>query len=240
MSSEILSTCAKSLQLAALLCGTWLGISACRLEQSSSKAPEEPMRILALGDSFTIGVGVAPAERWPDILAERLERQGYPVDTVEYLAANGWSTGDLWDTLQLAELHAPYDLVTLGIGVNDQFRGFGDHYYAKGFERLLQAAVFLAGDRPYRVLVISIPDYSVTPFAASPDNRAIVEELERFNALNKSRSEAIGVPYLNITTLSRKAGSDSSLLAPDRLHYSARMYSTWADSAMALLQGSWQ
>ena len=190
--------------------------------------PSRGAKLLALGDSYTIGEGLAPELSWPLQLAGMLRAAGFNIDTTQIIAATGWTTLDLLRAIAQTKLSPPYDLVTLLIGVNDQFQGQSASSYRKGFAKLLSMSIEFAGGRPQRVIVLSIPDYSVTPFGRSLDSTAIRTTLDRFNLLNAELSTNAGVHYVNITEISRGAASDPSLLAPDKLHPSGTMYAAWA------------
>lgn len=185
-------------------------------------------RLLALGDSYTIGEGLPPELSWPLQLAGLLRAAAFNIDTTRIVAATGWTTFDLLRAIAQTKLGPPYDLVTLLIGVNDQFQGKAERWYREGFARLLGRSIELAGGRPQRVIVLSIPDYSVTPFGRRLDSTAIRTTLDRFNQLSAELSKNAGVRYVNITGISRGAASDPSLLAPDNLHPSGTMYAQWA------------
>lgn len=197
--------------------------------------PDSPVRILALGDSYTIGEGVAPEERWPVQLAELLRQQGSSTKEPEIIARTGWTTGELQGALEDAELSPPYDLVTLLIGVNNQYRGYPLHEYRAQFAELLQAAIGYAGGRAGRVLVLSIPDWGVTPYAEGRDRRRIASEIDAFNRVNQEETALAGTMYMDITPGSRRAGEDSELLAVDGLHPSGKMYAAWAQMALLLV-----
>lgn len=179
---------------------------------------------LALGDSYTIGESVTPADRFPNQLARAL-RIGDP----EIIAKTGWTTDELEWAIHQSKVHGPLDLVTLLIGVNDQFRGRTAEAYKKEFDVVLKRAIALAGGRPARVVVISIPDWGVTPFAAGRDRKKIAAEIDHFNAINHQEAIHAGARYADITPISRHAATDRSLVAQDGLHPSARMYARWVD-----------
>jgi lysophospholipase L1-like esterase len=185
------------------------------------------INILALGDSYTIGQGVERSESWPHQLASQLRKDGLKVDTPQIIAVTGWTTTDLMGAIEKSRLQQQYGLVTLLIGVNDQFQGFNEESYASNFEKLLIKAIGFAGGRPNRVIVISIPDYGVTPFGKRFSSSRIRAEIDRFNEINKKIAENKDVRYVNVTEISRKAAEDQTLLAPDSLHPSAKMYAEW-------------
>lgn len=191
------------------------------------------MRYLALGDSYTIGQAVAVDERWPVQLTELLREQGTPLAEPEIVATTGWTTGELSAGIDQADPRGTYDLVSLLIGVNNQYRGRDIEEYRVQFRALLERAIAFAGGDADRVLVLSIPDWGVTPFAKEKeeDRSRIAAEIDRFNAVNREETARFGARYLDITAVSRKAAADHTLLAADGLHPSGTMYRTWADLA---------
>ena len=214
----------------AVLLAILITVSACTGQESPEAAT--PARFLALGDSYTIGESVPTAERWPVQLAGLLRERGRPVDPPQIIARTGWTTSDLESALDQAELTPPYDLVTLLIGVNDQYRGWSADRTRDGFASLLDRAIDLTGGDPQRVIVLSIPDYSVTPFGQQRDPQAIRSEIDRFNEINLALTQEAGARYVDVTPASREAGGDPSLLAPDGLHPSGKMYAQWAQSTL--------
>ena len=185
------------------------------------------MRFLALGNSYTVGTGVPPEGRWPEQLARRVCQSGLPPAEVRLVAQNGWTTDELMRGIQVARLSPTFDLVSLQIGVNNQFRGYALQTYQHEFRRLLETANALAGGKSNHVLVLSIPDWSVTPFAAGRDRTQIALEIDRFNAINRSEAENGGTQYVDVTPLTRKKGGQAAFLAPDGLHPSGKMYAAW-------------
>ena len=191
-----------------------------------------PARFLALGDSYTIGESVAESERWPVLLAARIRAHGVAIAEPEIIARTGWTTDELADGIREASPRGPYALVTLLIGVNDQYRELVIESYALGFAALLNQAIGFAGGDAARVVVLSIPDWGVTPFAAGCDRARIASELDAFNRVNAEAARLAGARCVDVTGCSRKAARDSSLIAPDGLHPSGRMYGAWADLAL--------
>lgn len=195
------------------------------------------VRFLALGDSYTIGESVPEAERWPNQLAE-LIRLSPPFDEtggsieVTIIARTGWTTDELWNGIQEVTIEPPYDLVSLLIGVNNQYRGRDIEEYRAGFVFLLNKAIAYAGGDPGRVIVLSIPDWGVTPFAKDRDSKQIALEINQFNAVNEEESKKAGVHYVDVTPISREAATDVSLIASDGLHPSGKMYAEWAKLAL--------
>ena len=209
-----------------------------------SAGPAHARRLLALGDSYTIGEGVDARDRWPVQLAARLRDRDVPVGEPTIVARTGWTTDELSHGIDAAQLDPPYDLVTLLIGVNDQFRGATAAVYRPRFRALLGRAVGFARDDPGRVIVLSIPDWSVTPFAAGRDRAAIAEAVRAFNVVNREEASRTGrssARWVDITESSRSAARDPELLAADGLHPSAEMYAEWVRLALpcaqAILQG---
>jgi len=190
------------------------------------------MRYLALGDSYTIGESVAEHERWPVQLVRMLSEHGRAVDETCIIACTGWTTAELEQGIDEANPQGVYQLVSLLVGVNNQYRGLSREEYRQEFAQLLERSLEFAGGSPGRVLVLSIPDWSVTPFAADRDRDAIALEIDLFNDLNQQESVVRGVHYLDVTTISRLAQTDASLLADDGLHPSGDMYRLWAELAL--------
>ena len=217
-----------------------LGTTAC---QGTTK-PEEDMfekqnlTFLALGDSYTIGEGVSEFERWPVLLADTLREMGYEVESPLIIARTGWTTAELRSGIFEADPQGTYDIVSLLIGVNNQYRGISRGYtleaYRREFEELLRMAVSFADDSPEKVIVLSIPDYGVTPFAANLDKERVSAEIDAYNAVNREIARETGVYYIDITPVSRLAAQDPELLAPHRLHPSGKMYNAWVE---LILQG---
>jgi lysophospholipase L1-like esterase len=189
----------------------------------------ESKTLLALGDSYTIGESVGEEERWPNQLVNLLRERGIAdFAKPEIVATTGWTTGELADSIRAAEPQGPFGLVTLLIGVNNQFRGRGLEEYRDQFRDLLQTAIHLAGDRE-RVLVLSIPDWGVTPFAEGRDRARIAAEIDAFNAVNREEALEAGVRYVDVTPVSRRAAAEPALVAVDGLHPSGQMYREWAE-----------
>ena len=182
---------------------------------------------LALGDSYTIGEAVAMHENFPHQLVKNLADQDIFFETPLIVAQTGWTTAELMDAINQKAIKPPFDLVTLLIGVNNQYRGLDMNEYEKHFEELLNQAIVFAGGNKNHVIVISIPDWGVTPFAADRDRNTISKEIDAFNLINKKISVNHLVHYADITPGSRLANADNSLLASDGLHPSAKEYRRW-------------
>ena len=200
----------------------------------------ENSRFLALGDSYTIGEGVAAADRWPAQLLALLHAQGVALDAPEIIARTGWTTDELAAAIDAHALQPPYALVTLLIGVNNQYRGRDLENYRVEFRRLLERAIALAGDRPQRVIVVSIPDWGVTRFGreSGRDARQIAREIDAYNAANAQIANMLQVRYVDVTPASRDRGADAQMLVADGLHPSADMYRRWAQLVLPAAQNA--
>ena len=189
----------------------------------------ESYTYLALGDSYTIGESVPLESSFPFQVYERLNNDGLDMAKPVIIAKTGWTTDELQDAIDPEALTPPYDLVTLLIGVNNQYRGRDIHNYNIEFKDLLQQAIMLTGGEPENVIVISIPDWGVTPFAANRDRETISKEIDEFNRINYTHAQEAGVHYVDVTGISRTAKADSALIADDGLHPSIRMYTLWTE-----------
>lgn len=192
-----------------------------------------PIRYLALGDSYTIGESVEEAERFPNQLAAMLAAEDVTVD-VQIIARTGWTTDELWQGIQANTVTPPYDMVSLLIGVNNQYRGRSSEEYREGFIFLLNKAIEYAGGDAKRVIVFSIPDWGVTPFAYGKDTTQIANEIDAFNKINLEESTKAGTHYVDVTPSSRLALNDKTLIAGDGLHPSGKMYAEWAKTALPI------
>jgi lysophospholipase L1-like esterase len=197
----------------------WLAVLAV-LSSCSAMPPANP-RYLALGDSYTIGESVDAKDRFPNQLSRELGL-GEPL----IIAKTGWTTDELDAAIDAADPKGPFELVTLLIGVNNQYRGRDAEQYRSEFVALLRRAIGFAGGDPGKVIVVSIPDWGVTPFAADRDRAKIAREIDRFNAINREEAMRAGARYVDITPISRR--NDPSLVATDGLHPSGKQYAEWA------------
>ena len=188
-----------------------------------------PLHYLALGDSYTIGEAVPAAERWPAQRVERLRARGVAIDEPQIVATTGWTTDELSAAMDAANFAPRYDLVTLLIGVNNQYRGRGADEYRREFTGLLQRAIGLAGDRASRVVVVSIPDWGVTRFAREQgrDPAQIAHALDTYNAIARDEAARAGARWVDITPISRR---HPELVADDGLHPSAAQYTLWTEA----------
>ncbi|MBL0309972.1 MAG: SGNH/GDSL hydrolase family protein [Bacteroidetes bacterium] len=188
--------------------------------------------LLCLGDSYTIGESVEERERFSEQALDILKSKGIKFEKPKIIARTGWTTDELSLAIQEEKLESHYDFVTLLIGVNNQYRGQDLESYRQEFATLLQTAIRFAGRNKNHVIVLSIPDWGVTPFvsqdAKKRSSEAISREIDAFNKINHEEAEGVGAHYIDITSISRQVPKDPGLVASDGLHPSGRMYSGWA------------
>ena len=184
-------------------------------------------KYLALGDSYTIGESVDTAQRWPVQLLDKLSKANSKINDLEIIARTGWTALQLKDATSETIKEPPYGLVSLLIGVNDQFQGQDAESFRPNFISLIDRAIKLSGNKKERVFVLSIPDWGATLFANSFEGSEITKQINRFNTIIKFETEGRNVKFYNITTISRKALNDFSLLSDDNLHPSGKMYAQW-------------
>jgi lysophospholipase L1-like esterase len=195
---------------------------------------------LALGDSYTIGEAVPQEQSFPYQLAAKLDSLHLDITEPTIIATTGWTTDNLIDAIAQSGIAGKkYDIVTLLIGVNDQYQRLSQDNYRIKFKQVLETALQFAGKNKKHVFVLSIPDWGVTPFANGND-AVIGPQIDQFNAINKSISEASGVNYLDITVISRQAATDCDLIAHDGLHPSGKMYGLWVGELSALVRKALQ
>lgn len=196
---------------------------------------------LALGDSYTIGEQVTASENFPSQVAGMMKNDSVDFQPERIIARTGWTTDELEAGISAANeaepLRSSYDFVSLLIGVNNQYRGRTVENYRAEFEALLKKAIRFAGNRPERVVVLSIPDWGVTPFASGRDRELIAKEIDMYNAANKEISEKYNIHYIYITPWTREAATDNSLLAADGLHPSGKEYKRWAQKICSYFKG---
>lgn len=200
----------------------------------------EPVRarVLALGDSYTAGTGVAEGKSWPRQLSDALVADRVIVTELAVFARTGWSTTDLLDTLATDAAPPAHDFVTLQIGVNNVFGGLPFSVFETEFPLLVERAIALAGGDRERVLVLSVPDYSVTPVGSQIDPEGVRAEIDGYNGVVRAVTEEMGVASVDVTGLSRLALDDPTLIARDGLHFSPRMYEMWVDVVRPLVVGA--
>ena len=198
----------------------------------SVMAQKKTMNYLALGDSYTIGEAVPEEENFPNQLVQMFRKKGVDVAAPQIIAKTGWTTGELLNAMASAQFLAEYDLVTLLIGVNNQYRGLAPEDYAAEFEKLLKMGIKLAGGKASNVIVVSIPDWGATPFARERNRGEITEQINDFNLRNGRISSKHNVKYVDITEGSREAFINNELVAKDKLQPSGLEYKRWAEAVL--------
>ena len=210
-----------------------VSVYACKKDNQSSlpvnNVDYNHYSFLALGDSYTIGQSVAEDERFPAQAQALLKATGKQVDKLTYIAATGWTTTDLQNAIDEQKPTPPFNIVTLLIGVNDQSQFHDTSGYSERFTRLVENAIVLTGNKSNRVFVLSIPDYSVTPLGSVDDTMMIRKRIDLFNSINHRIVVTYSVNYTDITTVSKEALHEPSLIASDSLHFSGKMYRKWAE-----------
>ena len=189
---------------------------------------EDPLRYLALGDSYTIGESVEPDERWPVQLAERLRSEGLEIQDPRIIATTGWTTQDLLRAMDAQLNNEKFDLVSVSIGVNNQYQGKSIAEYREDLYEIFKRAITHSEKGVDGVFAVSIPDYGVTPFGAE-NAEEIGRELEEFNKVFREVATEFNIDFYNITPISKRAASEPELTAEDNLHPSGKMYRLWVD-----------
>ncbi|GAB3660442.1 SGNH/GDSL hydrolase family protein [Echinicola sediminis] len=200
---------------------------------------DKKLSYLALGDSYTIGEGVPQNETYPAQLVELLKEQKLDFESPEIIAVTGWTTDELQEGIRAANIEGnTYDLVTLLIGVNNQYRQRSVENYQKEFAGLLQQAIEFANRNKTRVKVLSIPDWGITEFASQQkvDKNKVAKEIDAFNDAQRQLCQSEGVFFLDITQDYRSRGYLPENLVADGLHPSGRIYRTWAEMLASLLE----
>jgi len=195
---------------------------------------------LALGDSYTIGAQVPVEVKFPNQVLKMMNEDSKNLQKPRIIATTGWTTDELEQGIKDANkaepLNPSYDFVSLLIGVNNQYRGRSAENYKTEFEELLKKAIRFAGGKKERVVVLSIPDWGITPFAEGRDRHQIAKEIDAYNAANKAISEKYRIHYIYITDWTREAAADNSLLAGDGLHPSGKEYKRWAEEIVTFFK----
>lgn len=208
-----------------------LTLVSCSNQNSEQMPTDRDFTYLALGDSYTIGEAVEERERWPVQLAEKLRGDSIRLQNPEIIATTGWTTDELLSGIVKSDVKGTYDFVSLLIGVNNQYRGYDEDQYEKEFKVLLKKAIEFANGNPRHVIVVSIPDYGVTPFTEENglDKAKIAHELDSYNAIAQKIAALRDVEFINITPISRQFEQDTSFVASDGLHPSGKMYTLWVE-----------
>ena len=235
------------MNLTTLITGLALCCLACVSDKETSLPPDpDPIvnadstqgaSFLSLGDSYTIGESVPEADRWSVQLAQMLRKDGIAVAPPDIIARTGWTTAELMDGIAEARKKKEYKLVSLLIGVNNQYRGQSIERFRTEFRTLLETSIEYASGRKDRVFVLSIPDWGVSPFGARSDRAKVAREIDAFNAVAEEECDKAGILYIDITPISRTGLSDLSMFASDGLHFSGKMYGLWAREALPKVKG---
>lgn len=189
----------------------------------------EVKKYLALGDSYTIGEAVPVTQRFPVQLQQKLVTDGIQISAPEIIARTGWTTNELMNAIRQTNPQGTFDLVTLLIGVNNQYRGRDTAEYRRQFRELLNIAIGYAGNKAEHVIVVSIPDYAITPFGLTRDMAKISREIDWFNRINLQETRKTQAAYVDITPISRRGLGEPQLVAADGLHPSGEMYREWVE-----------
>jgi lysophospholipase L1-like esterase len=225
-----------------LIISLFVSFTACSKNNNTNNSPaamntnDTGKRYLALGDSYTIGQSVAENERFPAQTVALLRAQNITIKDPQYIAVTGWTTANLMAAINTQNPQGPFDVVTLLIGVNDQYQGVDTATYRTRFTQLLNKAVQLAGAKASHVFVLSIPDYSATPFVQQADKARVRKEVDLFNAINKQVTLQNNIAYIDITPSTRQAETNASLIANDGLHPSGLEYKKWAEMLAPLMK----
>jgi len=197
------------------------------VDQHTLDFDKDTIHYLALGDSYTIGSGEKAENRWPNLLSERMRNNGYFFPKPRIIASLGWTTGNLLTVIKRQEFDTKFDLISLLIGVNNQYRGYDFKIFEKELAELLTFCMQNAKSKS-GIFVLSIPDYGVTPFGQFGQEQ-ISAEIDEYNEYIRDVCNANNIKFYNITEISRKADGDLSYLVSDRLHPSKKMYEEWID-----------
>jgi lysophospholipase L1-like esterase len=193
------------------------------------------MKYLALGDSYTCGELVKTNNNFPNQVVQQLGAQDITCTLTNIIAVTGWTTGELIEAIEKEKPSADNDWVTLLIGVNNQYRGQEIKLYEKEFCKLLDASILFASGRASHVIVLSIPDWGMTPFNTKRDVKKVSDEIDAYNKVNKKWSKKMGCKYIDITPLTRKYSKDEEYLTEDKLHLTKKMYTLWANEIVAII-----
>ncbi|MBE7177218.1 MAG: SGNH/GDSL hydrolase family protein [Mucilaginibacter polytrichastri] len=205
-------------------------------QKSRVKTAPDSLRYLALGDSYTVGYLVNPGENFPNQLVRKLRSGNIAMASPELIAHNGWNSRELLDGIAAKHPRGPYDLVTLLIGVNNQYRGYALPDYEADVKALLRKATALAGKNTTHVVMLSIPDWSLTPFAADKSPKQMALEVGDFNAINKKLAAEAGVTWIDLADVYAAVSRDPEMTETDGLHPSAKMYALWVEKIARAVQ----
>jgi lysophospholipase L1-like esterase len=193
-------------------------------------------KYLALGDSYTIGELLSYKENFPSQLVDLLQKNGLPITLEKLIAVTGWTSDELLKAIEIERPAFDYDIVSLLIGVNNQYRNYPTQDYRWQFYALLCQAILFAKSIPKNVFVLSIPDWGLTPFNVDREPKVISAEIDALNAINRDITIAMGCTYISITEFTRQHANQMHYLASDGLHYSASEYAIWANEIRQVIQ----
>jgi len=214
----------------------WM-LMACSKADSTNANPINPgttnnftdsINYLALGDSYTIGTSVDAVDSYPNQTFQLLKGAKFTMNSVQIIAKNGWTADDLKNGLASADKKSMYQIVSLLIGVKNQYQGRSIKDFETAFVSVLQSAILLTGNKSKRVFVISIPDWGITPFASGRDRKEIATEIDNYNLICEKNAKLYGANYINITDAYRLEGFKPDYLSYDGLHPSKLEYNKWA------------
>lgn len=192
--------------------------------------------LLCLGDSYTIGEGLPLHESFPYQLTQLLRKKGIHCHAPEIVAQTGWTTFELAEHLIHQELEESYDFVTLLIGVNNQYRELNADDYKEDFDFLAKKAIHLAKGNPHKVVIISVPDWGISPFAKTKDAKQIAKAIDAYNEVNANIAFKYDCNYCDITPITRLAAGDETLFTKDGLHPAAGEYAKWAKEIAGIVE----
>ncbi|MCU0467965.1 MAG: SGNH/GDSL hydrolase family protein [Arcicella sp.] len=195
-----------------------------------AKSNQPTRTFLALGDSYTIGESVPETDRWSRQLIDLL-RNDFQITKHDIVARTGWTTDELITAIEDKNITEQYDMVSLLIGVNNQYRGESTEKYRTEFRELLKIATRFAKNDAQNVLLLSIPDWGYSPFAEGKDKQKIEQEIDFFNQIAKEECKKVNISFIDITEITRK-NTATAMFASDGLHYSVKMHSLWAKEAL--------
>jgi lysophospholipase L1-like esterase len=211
----------------------------CNLQaQNKPATSSDSLSYLAMGDSYTVGRMMPAAQSFPYLLVNKLNSKSIKTAQPVVTAQNGWRTDELLNFLKNAKTKHTYDVVTLLIGVNNHYQKKDIEIYRAEFKQILDSAIVFAKGNPKHVVVLSIPDWGVTPFAAFRNAPKITVEIDAYNEINKEITKKAGAVYINVTGLTRDVAAEPDIYAPDQLHYSGKMYGWWADKVASAIRSN--